>query len=244
MAGLMFLTLIKLDLPLAARNWTRTARVAADEAGDPAICSWVRAQEAYVHYYAGNLTEALHVARHAHVLAGNTSCVGVPLAAALEARTLAALGQDQAARLTLARAETAVANLASDDLPPSAFGYNEAQLRFHEGNTLTHLHDTSGASAAQDRALALYPRSDFLDRTLLELDRASGFAYDGDVATVMTHTTRTLLGLSDDQRRGLIILRGHQILDSLARPQRGLPAVRDFHDLLMTTDLQGAQPPC
>jgi hypothetical protein len=36
-AGLMLLTLIKLDVPLAARNWARTARVAADEAGDPAI---------------------------------------------------------------------------------------------------------------------------------------------------------------------------------------------------------------
>jgi hypothetical protein len=35
LAGLMFLTLIKLDVPLAARNWARTARVAADEAGDP-----------------------------------------------------------------------------------------------------------------------------------------------------------------------------------------------------------------
>lgn len=41
MAGLMFLTLIKLGAPLAARNWARTARVTADEAGDPAVRSVV-----------------------------------------------------------------------------------------------------------------------------------------------------------------------------------------------------------
>src|SRR5687768_68713 len=65
LAGLMFLTLIKLNEPMAARNWARTARVAADEAGDNDTRSWVRAQEAYVHYYAGNLAEAISVARQA-----------------------------------------------------------------------------------------------------------------------------------------------------------------------------------
>ena len=36
LAGLMFLTLTTLNEPVAARHWARTARVAADEAGDPA----------------------------------------------------------------------------------------------------------------------------------------------------------------------------------------------------------------
>lgn len=47
MAGLMCLTLIKLDERPAFRRWARTARVAADEAADPLTYSWVRAQEAY-----------------------------------------------------------------------------------------------------------------------------------------------------------------------------------------------------
>jgi tetratricopeptide (TPR) repeat protein len=236
MAGLMFLTLIKLNAPLAARNWARTARVAADEAGDAAVRSWVRAQEAYVHYYAGNPKEAITVARHAQALAGNAVCVGLPLAAALEGRALAVIGQGHEARVALARAESAVGALGPEALLLSAFGYNEAQLRFHEGNALTHLHDTKAAGTAQDRALALYPASDYFDRTLLELDRASCLAYDRDADAAMAHATKTLVGLADEQRRGLILLRGRQVLDSLGPQERALPATRDFHDLLMTTE--------
>jgi hypothetical protein len=235
----MFLTLIKLDVPLAARNWARTARVAADEAGDSAIRSWVRAQEAYVHYYAGNLAEALTVARHAQHLAGATRCVGVPLAAALEARAFAILGHHHDARAALDTAETAVSRLAPDETVPSAFSYNEAQLRFHEGNAMTHLRDTRAAWAAQDCALALYPTTDFFDRTLIELDRADCLAHDGDPTTAMHHATRVLTDLPDEQRRGLILLRGRQILHSLRDDDRALPAARDFRDVLVSSAREG-----
>jgi hypothetical protein len=243
MAGLMFLTLIKLDLPLAARNWARTARVAADEAGDPATRSWVRAQEAYVHYYAGNLAEALTVARHAQHLAGTTRCVGVPLAAALEARALGILGHHHDARAALDRAEAAVGRLAADEQAPSAFGYNEAQLRFHEGNALTQLHDTRPAWQAQDRALELYPTTDVFDRTLIELDRASCLAHDGDATGAVRHAVDVLIRLPDEQRRGLILLRARQVLGSLGADARALPAARDLHELLATPAREGIGTP-
>jgi transcriptional regulator with XRE-family HTH domain len=70
MAGLMCLTLIKLDERTAFRRWARTARVAAKEADDPEVRSWVRAHEAYGHYYGGNLVDAVAVAQHAQALAG------------------------------------------------------------------------------------------------------------------------------------------------------------------------------
>jgi hypothetical protein len=243
MAGLMFLVLIELNAPVAARNWARTARVAADEAGDSAMRSWVRAQEAYVHYYAGDLREALDVARHAQVIAGTTVCVGVPLAAALEARALAKLGLASSVRPVLDRAEAAVSTLDADAARPSAFGYNEAQLRFHEGNAFTHLGETGRARVAQDRALELYPRSDYLDRALVQLDRASCLALDGDTTATMAHATDTVLGLTADQRCGLILLRGQQILDTLTPSQQALPAAREFRDLLaLSAEPYGAQP--
>jgi len=49
----------------------------------------------------------------------------------------------------------------------------------------------------------------------------------------MTHATQTLTALGDEQRRGIILLRGQQILHSLPAPQRMLPAVRQFHDLIV-----------
>jgi hypothetical protein len=70
MAGLICLTLIKMDARTDFRRWARTARLAAEEAGDPLTHSWVRAQEAYGHYYSGDLTEAIHVAKHAQALSG------------------------------------------------------------------------------------------------------------------------------------------------------------------------------
>jgi tetratricopeptide (TPR) repeat protein len=232
MAGLMFLTLIKLDEPLAARSWARTARVAADEAGDNDTRSWVRAHEAYVHYYAGNLAEAITVARQAQALAGRSHCVGVPLAAALEARALGAQGNRAEAVTALARAETALFALSPDALVPSAFGYNETQLRFHEGNAYTHLHDMTAASAAQERALALVPHRDYLDRTLIHLDAAACLAHDREVDEAMRIATDALLDLTPEQRRGLALLRGAEVLQSLPRGQRALPAAREFQDLL------------
>ena len=233
MSGLMFLTLIKLNEPLAARNWARTARIAADESGDNSIQSWVRAHEAYVHYYAGNLPEAVTVARHAQVLAGKTDCVGVPLAAALEARAVAMLGRSREVEPALDRAKLALARLDVESLAPSAFGYNEAQLYFHEGNAHTHLGNTKRALAAHESALSLYPYSDFLDRALVRLDTAACFAKEGDGPQAMAVANDALQQLSVEQRQGLIILRGHEVLQSLTRQQRALPIACDFQDLLV-----------
>jgi tetratricopeptide (TPR) repeat protein len=118
----------------------------------------------------------------------------------------------------------------------SAFGYDEGQLRFHEGNAYTHLHDTSAAWSAQRRALELSDPSDFMDRTLTRLDRASCLAHDGDVQEALTYATETLDGLNDQQREGIITLRGFEIFNGLPAKLRALPAARDLHDRLTTPD--------
>jgi hypothetical protein len=125
MAGLMSLTLIKLDHGAASSNWGRTARLAADEAGDKTVRSWVRAQEAYAAYYGGDRPRAVEVARRAQALAGETACVGAVLAAALEARAQAQLGQAADTHRALAVADVALDRLDADSVAESAFGYNE-----------------------------------------------------------------------------------------------------------------------
>ncbi|MEU1729433.1 helix-turn-helix transcriptional regulator [Nonomuraea sp. NPDC005692] len=74
MAGLMCLTYIELDDHQAFRRWARTARRAAQEAGDPWTRSWVLAQEAYGHFYTGDLLEAIDVAQGAQHVA--SACSG------------------------------------------------------------------------------------------------------------------------------------------------------------------------
>jgi transcriptional regulator with XRE-family HTH domain len=232
MAGLICLTLIKMDVRTDFRRWARTARLAAEEAGDPLTHSWVRAQEAYGHYYSGDLTEAVHVAKHAQALSGQVPSVGAVLAAALEARAQAALGREPETRAALEHAEAFLADLDTSAIGTSAFDYNEAQLRFHEGNAFTHLHDTSAAWQAQEMALALCPASDYMDRTMTKLDRAYCLAHDGDVTGAVAVMVEAATPLTDQQRQGIIAARVRETIAALPPQRRALPAVRDLHDLL------------
>jgi transcriptional regulator with XRE-family HTH domain len=233
MAGLICLTLVKLDSRNEFRNWARTARIAAQEAGDPATCAWVRAQEAYGHYYAGDLVHAIEVARDAQVFAGHAPYVGAALAAALEARAYAALGSGRDTRTALDCAQAVLSRLDADALAPSAFGYNEAQLRFHEGSAFTHLHDTAAAWKAQEQALTLCLPGDYTDRTLTQLDRATCLTHDGDISEAMACAGQALAGLTSEQRRGIITLRAHGIVAALPRRAEQLTAARELRDLIM-----------
>lgn len=234
MAGLVCLMLVKLDERASFRRWARTARITAEEAGDPLTVSWVRAQEAYGYYYSGEMLEAIDVARHAQLVAGSVPCVGAVLAVALEARALASLGSGRSseAEQALRYAEEILSNLDSSEIIPSAFGYSEAQLRFHEGNTYTHLRDTDAAWKAQQRALELIPGNDYMDRTLTNLDRAVCLAHDRDSRHAIAHAAVALTGLSEQQREGIITSRARELLRAVPAPHRALPAVREFSDLL------------
>ncbi len=114
----------------------------------------------------------------------------------------------------------------------SAFGYTEAQLRFHEGNAFTHLHNTALAWPAQQRALELCPSGDYMDRTLTLLDRADCLAHDGELDGALLCMTDALGNLSEHQRQGIISARARTTLAALPPAQRALPAVREFCDLL------------
>lgn len=235
LAGLISLSLIKMGHRGPARAWGRTARLAADESGDTALSSWVRAQDAYTYYYGGAMSEAVTAAKQAQAIAGRTACVGAVLAAALEARAHAVLGRQAETDAALHQAEVILTALEPDDVTESAFGYNEAQLRFHEGNALTHLHDRPRVWEATDRALALYPSSDFLDRALIHLDRADCLIHDGEVAEGAAHAMRTLLALPPQRRDGLILQRARGLAQTTGRGHHTLPAVRQLYDVLELT---------
>ena len=192
----------------------------------------MRAQEAYGHYYSGDFAEAIAVAQHAQRLVERRPCVGAVLAAALEARAHAARGDRESTRPVLGRAEVLLSFLDDAVVADSAFGYTEAQLRFHEGNAFTHLHETALAWSAQQRALELAPPGDYMDRTLVLLDRAQCLAQDGELDGALSCVTGALGSLSERQRQGIITARARTALAALPPPQRALPAVRELRDLL------------
>jgi tetratricopeptide (TPR) repeat protein len=241
-AGLVSLLLTNVDQYAAARSWGRLARLAADDAADPCLASWVRAQDAYALFYEGrNYRAAIDIAQHAQHISDGRQCAGVALAAALEARASAIIGDTTQTVAAIARAEDALSALDTDS-QPSAFGYNEAQLRFHEGNAFTHLQLTDRAWKAQGRALELYPASDTLDRTLVHLDHATTLAATGETDEAATYATTKLLELQPHQRTDLIMIRARHLLNTLKdRPTS--PAVQELHALIIeaTTDHQTPQ---
>jgi transcriptional regulator with XRE-family HTH domain len=238
MSGLMCLTYCRLGDGPAFRRWARTARLSATESGDSATLSWVLAQEAYGHYYDSDPARAVEVARHAQSLVSKTPTVGAALAAALEARAHAAMGQHSETREAVQRAEAILGHLAGDALIPSAFGYTEAQLRFHEGNALTLLGDAEGAMRAQDDALRLCAPGDYTDWAMTRLDRAQCLILARDGSSALTYAIQTFALLTPPQRRGIIAHRGSEILSQASTEYETSPEFQEFRELLMSTPTQ------
>jgi transcriptional regulator with XRE-family HTH domain len=232
MAGMMSLTLLKVNDQHGSRVWARTALHAADESGDRRIGGWVRAQQAHTAYYAGDLAGAIRLARGARAIAGAAACVGSALAAALEARALGMQGLRPATQTALRDAEAILEALSTEETARSALGYDEAQLRFHQGNAYTHLGDSARAWNAQRRALELYPVEDYLDRSLIYLDRAACLVRGGEIEAAVEIAVAAITGLRLEQRRGMVTSRAHEILNQLndGRPVPG--AVQNLRELL------------
>jgi hypothetical protein len=198
-----------------------------------ATLSWALAQEAYGHFYSGDLSGAVNTARHAQGLVRRVPCVGAALAAALEARAHATRGDARETHDAINRAETVLASLDAASVTASAFGYSESQLRFHEGNAYTRLRAIRPALQAQDRARELCPPDDYTDWALTRLDRATCVAYHGDTPAAVAYAVETLTGLSGEQQQGIIALRGQELVRALPVKYRGSPAVQEFEELLM-----------
>ncbi len=238
MSGLMCLAFCILDDRAAFRRWARTARLAGREAGDPETLSWILAQEAHGHYYSGDLLEAIDVARHGYEVA-QTPCTGAALAAALEARAQATLGRVKETRNALERAEQALSHLDGDVLIPSAFGYNEASFRFHEGNAYTHLRDVKSAFKAQERALELCGSDNYTDWAMTRLDHAQCLIYADEITEGLNYASETIAGLAEQKRGGIISLRARTVAQAVPERARNLPAARNLRELLMFTSGTG-----
>lgn len=231
MAGLMCLLFVRVDDPTAFRRWASTARAAALEASDPGTLAWALAQEAHGYYYSADFPQALTTARHAQAVMRRTPCVGTALAAALEARAHAALGDARSTKAALGRAEDILDRLDGSSTEASAFGYSESQFWFHTENAYTLLRDVRPALNAQEHALQACPPADYTDWALIRLDRAACLAR-GDADAALAYAAETMAELRGEQSRGIIARRGRELLQALPVNYRRLPAAREFEEML------------
>jgi len=227
MAGLMSATLLRLDQQAAARNWGRTAKTVAHEAGDNQLHAMMLAQEAYSHYYDGNVAEAAFIAVRAQQVAKQGPCPGVANTAALEARVHAMHGRAKETHAALDRTERALSRLDAQDRLSACFSYNEARFAHHTGNAYTQLGRATDAVRAQERALTLYPPSDYFNRALVLLDRADCHVTDDDIPAAADTTTRALGTAGTNP---VIHNRAREVIARIPATAATLPEVQDLRD--------------
>ena len=241
MSGLMCLTLIKMDERRAFRGWARVARTAALKAGDPLTHSWVLAQEAYGQYYAGDLDDAVDLARHAQDVVRNARVSVLPLrrrSKPAHAPPLVAIKKQGTLFSEPKRFWRAWMAIRSQRLRLGTTRHSFGSTRV----TPTPISTTRGRlGRRRNGRWSFVPPTDFMDRALTRLDRASCLAHDGDTSTGMRYATGTLVNLSNQQRRGLITLRAHEIVAALPAEQQAHTAVRELRDLLSEDRDEGAE---
>ena len=238
LSGLAGALMINLGDHRLSRSFFRTARTAADETGDRGLRSWVSVREALVPMYYGDPRESLHLARRAQDLAGRTPSAAAAMAPIVEARALGMLvkrGRTDAAgsaKRAIARGQAVFGQLSKDHVADTAFGYTERQLAFHIGDTYTNMGDHVHAEESLHRALALYPASSELDRTLISLNRSWCRLQKGEPEEAIEIAKATVLALSPGHFTDIIAQRARQLAGAAAAQYGELPAVKEFREVL------------
>ena len=157
-----------------ARAWFHTAKLAAEEAGDTRLAGLATVRSATVSLYYGAPSVALDQAREANRILGTTVCASHVRGHVVAARALARLGSsDTEARTLIGQAETMFGQLPASEVDNTALGFTERQFWFTVGNAYTILGLNNEAGDAQQRALALYRPTEYLDPALIALDQAT-----------------------------------------------------------------------
>jgi hypothetical protein len=67
---------------------------------------------------------------------------------------------------------------------------------------------------------------------MTRLDRTQCLIYSGDLTSGLEYATEAIGELTHPQRKGIITLRGKEIMRALPRDGKSLVAARDFHEIL------------
>ncbi|MFC7384573.1 helix-turn-helix domain-containing protein [Sphaerisporangium rhizosphaerae] len=220
--------LMKLGDTRQAHAWYGTARAASDDMGEVRLRALVRAQEAMLPYYYGDLTETVRLAREARMLAGSAPSSPAALGAAAEARALARMGEHQAARVALAEAERIFSRMPREGADHLAFRFSERRLQFYRMGTLIELGEAEQVQEWISRSASPYT----IDPALVLLDQAGHVAREGDYDQACRLAEQALTQVPPEHRTSIVVTRARALLAIIPRTQRRTPAARHLHDLL------------
>jgi hypothetical protein len=231
LAGLVSMTMVNLGCYRQAREWVHTARLAADEAGQPGLRAWVATRAAVASLHLGDAPGAIRAAREAELLTHARPQPVTAMAWAIVARAAAMTEDNLAARSALRHAEDLfkVVEIEKDN---TAYAFTAGQLHFYRSHALTTIGETGAAWVAQDDALAAFGSAERLDPTLVHLDRALCLVRDGDVVGGADYASGVLRTLSEPHRPVIVIRRARAVADAIPVACRSTPVVRALQDVL------------
>lgn len=231
LAAVMAMSLVNLGNTRAANRWWRTARYAADAAGDASIRVWTRGEEGVRALYAHHgLSRAVDLADEALAIGGTTYAAQ---ALAAKAQALALLGRADDARATVEMIEPIFtktpATVTGDEA--SVYGWPQSCLRHAESFVYSHLGLADEASRAQQQALALYPTGETRSRALVHLHEAL-CQMDFDIDAGSHHAAHAISSLPVAQRTTMILHIGHRIVMAVPERERARPSVAGLREAL------------
>jgi len=214
-----------------ARSWLHTARLAAEDAGDPALAGLVMARTAIVTLYYGSPGQALADASTAKMLLGNAGGAAAARAHMVAARAMARLGYRTDGVMAELEAATALHTaLSRAERTDTAFGYTDRQFIWHTANALTLMDRGQEALPLQQQALTAYLPTEQLDPALIRLDMAAG-VLPIDVDEAARQATKVWQDLPPEHRTGMINAYIRRMVTSVPASASDLPAVKKLSAL-------------
>jgi hypothetical protein len=207
-----------------SHGWFTTAEQAARESGDRQMLAWALARHAMVPLNYGAPKAAADLAGRARVEAGPNPSAAAALAAAVNARALAAIGDQRGALRSVADARLIAEHLDGTQAADTWFGYPLQKHHVHLSQAFTLLGRTREAYAEQEAALALTRSPSVMTRALLEMDAAICLHTDGDPTAAADKAVAIWERLPEAYRDGLVRARAetlHQVLPGAAHARLG-----------------------
>lgn len=227
------LTLVASGDTIMANRFWRSAAQAADEAGDPDTRILVRAWDVVNGCYDGrtpatvvDLSDQVLPLAHGHASAATCGLL------AGRAQALSLAGQHAEAVATVRQLADATEQLPSVVLGDveSLWGWPEHRLLHTQSWVLTHAGRHAEAEAVQDRALAMYPRSQARLRAQVQLHRAAGLIHGGHIPDGLRLAADVLDELPAQEHNQLLRTVAQHVVDAVPAGERRRPAYRELTD--------------
>ena len=237
LSALMAISFLNIgEFRIANRYW-RTATRAVDETNDRNLQSLIRGRRAVFALYDDKTppSSILALAKDAIDIADGTPCAGVASGYAASAQVLALLGQHEESNRTvqeLADIFELLPELTAIDRR-SQWGWSEQRLRHVESHVYSYAGRFNDATAAQEAALALYPKDGYQGRTQVELYKSICIIRGGDPAEGARHAIRTVQSLPSSRQNDAVVRRTATLmLNVIPESAANLSSVLEARDLL------------